>query len=471
MRHLAIDIGASSGRHIVGEVVDGALRLTEVYRFENGLVEHDGHLCWDIDRLFTEVLAGMRAAAEQGLAPDTVGIDTWAVDFVLLDASTARLGNAVAYRDARTDGVRNALEVAGTLGFAEHYERTGIQYQPFNTAYQLVALKHEAPELLDRAERLLMIPDYLHYLLCGTAATEYTNASTTALVNARMRTWDDELIARLGLPRRMFQPICEPGTVLGELTPEIAREVGFTCRVVVPATHDTGSAWLAVPVQDERSVYLSSGTWSLMGCELTEPILTDASMQANFTNEGGAFGTVRYLKNIMGLWMAQRVREQLAEEEGSRPSFDELVRRAREAEGFEAIIDVDDPRFLAPQSMTEAVRTVCAEAAQPLPGTSGELMRCIYRSLAMCYARSVRQLSRLTGVDYARINIVGGGCQNTYLNELTAAACGLPVFAGPVEGTALGNIMVQLIATGEVPDLAAARTLVRESFDIKEVRP
>ncbi|WP_308616025.1 FGGY-family carbohydrate kinase, partial [uncultured Enorma sp.] len=240
---------------------------------------------------------------------------------------------------------------------------------------------------------------------------------------------------------------------------------------VAPATHDTGSAWLAVPAQDERSVYLSSGTWSLMGCELGAPVLTEASMHANFTNEGGAFGTVRYLKNIMGLWMAQRVREELAEVEGSRPSFDELVRRAREAEGFEAVIDVDDPRFLAPQSMTEAVRAVCVESNQSVPTTSGELMRCIYRSLAVCYAHSVRELSRLTGVDYARINIVGGGCQNAYLNELTAAACGMPVFTGPVEGTALGNIMIQLIAAGEVPGLAAARALVRRSFDIKEVRP
>lgn len=470
-RYLAIDIGASSGRHIIGEVVAGKLELTEVYRFENKLVERDGHLCWDIDRLYREVVVGLKACAARDLVPDTLGIDTWAVDYVLLDEAGRRIGDAVAYRDRRTVGVRDELERAGVLGFAEHYARTGIQYQQFNTAYQLVALKHEHPEQLERARTLLMVPDYLHYLLTGVAACEYTNASTTALVDARARDWDDELIARLGLPREIFLPLRQPGEELGHLSPEVRDEVGFDCRVVLPATHDTGSAWLAVPAADKHAVYLSSGTWSLLGCERTEPIVSAASAEANFTNEGGAFGTVRYLKNIMGLWMAQCVRRELADPDGTRPSFGALADAAAAAEGFSSLVDVDDDRFLAPTSMTDEVRAACAESGQAVPQTTGELMRCIYRSLAADYARAIEGLSRLTGTRYTAINIVGGGCQNAYLNQETADACGLPVYAGPVEGTALGNLMVQLIAAGEVADLAAARALVRNSFGIEKIEP
>ena len=472
-RHLAIDIGASSGRHIIGEVVAGKLELTEVYRFENGLVEHDGHLCWDIDRLHHEVIAGMKACAEAGLVPETMGIDTWAVDFVLLDEDGQRIGDAVGYRDGRSADVRDALEESGTLSFAEQYAHTGIQYQPFNTAYQLVALKREHPEQLERAHTMLMIPDYLHYLLTGIAACEYTNASTTALVNAETRTWDDELIARLELPRRIFAPLSQPGEELGHLAPAVRDEVGFDCRVVLPATHDTGSAWLAVPAADEHAVYLSSGTWSLLGCDLTSPVTSPESARANFTNEGGAYGTVRYLKNIMGLWMAQCVRRELVAPDGTCPGFGALADAAAEAaaEGFPSIVDVDDDRFLAPESMSAEVRAACAESGQAVPATTGELMCCIYRSLAADYARAIEELGRLTGVDYTAINIVGGGCQNAYLNQETANACGLPVFAGPVEGTALGNLMVQLIACGEVADLAAARALVAHSFDVRKIEP
>lgn len=469
-RYAAIDIGASSGRVIVGEVIDGLLRLTEVHRFENGLVESDGHLCWDIDRLFEEVVAGLRTCGERGLVPDTVGIDTWAVDFVLLDEAGERLGGAVAYRDARTEGVRDALEAAGALAFEEHYYRTGIQFQRFNTAYQLVALAQESPGVLARASRLFMIPDYLNYRLTGIASTEYTNASTTALVSAGERDWDRELISRLGLPDKIFQPICQPGTVLGHLAPEVAERVGFDCRVILPATHDTGSAWLAVPAADESAVYLSSGTWSLLGAELASPVTTPESAAANFTNEGGAYGTIRYLKNIMGLWMIQCARRELAEPDGTLPSFDELV-KAAEASNYDVLVDVDDPRFLAPDSMIGEVRAACYEASGTEPSDAGAIARCIYRSLAADYTRAVRELESLTGRAATAVNIVGGGCQNAYLNQETANACGLPVFAGPVEGTALGNIMVQLIAEGEVSDLAAARDLVRRSFEIKEVRP
>ena len=278
--YLAVDIGASSGRHIVGWVEDGRIQLQEVYRFENGISRKNGHLCWDVDALAAEVINGMAACRAAGFAPATMGIDTWAVDFVLLDKAGQRIGDAVAYRDERTDGIREMLPVS----FAEHYARTGIQFQKFNTVYQLAALQKEHPEQLAAAETFLMIPDYLNYLLTGVAANEYTNATTTALVNAESKDWDDELIETLGLPRNIFQPIRTPGTVLGGLLPEIQEKVGFDCQVILPATHDTGSAFLAVPARDEFAATLSSGTWSLLGVENLAPIATDASRADNFTN-------------------------------------------------------------------------------------------------------------------------------------------------------------------------------------------
>ena len=469
--HLAIDIGASSGRHILGWVEDGRMHLKEVYRFENRLAEKNGHRCWEMDRLWQNVLAGLKACKDAGCTPETVGIDTWAVDFVLLDAAGEILGDTVAYRDSRTEGVRQALEPV--LSFAEHYARTGIQYQPFNTAYQLAALQKEHPDQLAAAKTFLMVPDYLNYKLTGVAANEYTNASTTALVGAASRDWDYELIARLGLPRGIFQPICQPGTVLGRLTPEVQAEVGFDCTVVLPATHDTGSAWLAVPARDDRAVYLSSGTWSLLGVENTVPITSAASAAANFTNEGGYGGTYRYLKNIMGLWMIQSVRRELGGQapDSARPSFPELIAAAQEAADFPGVVFTGDDRFLAPRSMIEEVKAACAEAGYPRPETTGQLMQTIYNSLARDYRRAVEELQGLTGRACTSLNIVGGGSQDGHLNQMTANATGLPVYAGPTEGTALGNLMVQFLASGEYPDLQAARDAIKQSFTIKEVFP
>ena len=469
--HLAIDIGASSGRHILGWVEDGRMHLKEVYRFENRLAEKNGHRCWEMDRLWQNVLAGLKACKDAGCTPETVGIDTWAVDFVLLDAAGEILGDTVAYRDSRTEGVRQALEPV--LSFAEHYARTGIQYQPFNTAYQLAALQKEHPDRLAAAKTFLMVPDYLNYKLTGVAANEYTNASTTALVGAESRDWDDELIARLGLPRGIFQSICQPGTVLGRLTPEVQAEVGFDCTVVLPATHDTGSAWLAVPARDDRAVYLSSGTWSLLGVENTVPITSAASAAANFTNEGGYGGTYRYLKNIMGLWMIQSVRRELGEHapNGTRPAFPELIAAAKEASGYPGLVNADDDRFLAPNSMIGEITAACAEAGYPVPATSGEVMQAIYNSLADDYRRAIAALQSLTGKTYESVNIVGGGSQDGYLNQMAANVTGLPVYAGPTEGTALGNLMVQFIAAGEYADLQAARDAIKQSFAIQEVLP
>lgn len=471
--HLAVDIGASSGRHIVGRVVDGRMELTEVYRFENGLTHKNGHLCWDIDALAEEVVRGLAAAKAAGFEPATIGIDTWAVDYVLLDERDQRIGDVVGYRDARTDGVRDALELAGILSFDEHYARTGIQYQQFNTAYQLCALSREDRAELDSAKALLMVPDYLNWVLTGEKAQEYTNASTTGLVNAQTFDWDDELIDRLNLPWDIFQPIRMPGESLGRLRPEVAERVGYDAEVELVASHDTGSAWLAVPARDEKAVYFSSGTWSLVGVERREPICTPQSAAANFTNEGGYERRYRYLKNIMGLWMIQNVRRELGDMTGTAPSWNELVAAAEDARarGFHAVVDADDPEFLAPASMLAALRDVCARSGQPVPNTMGEYALVVYDSLADDYVRTVAQLRELTGTDFTSINIVGGGSNNGYLNQATADACGLPVFAGPTEGTALGNLMVQFICGGEYASLEEARAAIKKSFEIKEYLP
>lgn len=478
--HLAIDIGASSGRHILGHVEEGRMVLEEVYRFDNLQIHKNGHDCWDLKALWQHILAGLRACRAAGKIPQTMGIDTWAVDFVLLDAAGNPVGDAVAYRDRRTQGMDREAEKK--LPFAQLYARTGIQKQPFNTVYQLLALQKEHPGQLAAARHFVMIPEYLNYLLTGRIQNEYTNATTTALVNARTRDWDEEVLAAFGLPRAIFGALQPPGTRLGGFTGAVREAVGFDCAVLLPATHDTGSAFLAVPARDAHAVYLSSGTWSLLGTEIERPITGEAGMRANFTNEGGYAYRCRYLKNIMGLWMIQSIRRELngqvyvagRETRGAAErqwSYTELEAEARKCAGFSSRVEVDDARFLAPESMTQAVREYCAETKQAVPQTVGETMQCVYASLAAGYAAAVKELSGLTGRQYTSINIVGGGSRDGYLNELTAKAAGLPVFAGPTEGTALGNLIAQWIASGEYADLASARAAIRQSFTIKEVTP
>lgn len=478
---LAIDIGASSGRHILGYVQDGRMILEEIHRFDNRQVRRNGHDCWDLDHLWKGILDGLKACKAQGKIPATVGIDTWAVDYVLLDQDGQRIGDAVAYRDSRTEGMDKIVE--GLVPPEKLYARTGIQKQPFNTIYQLMALKREHPEQLQAAYSLLMIPDYFHYLLTGVKKQEYTNATSTNLVNAVKKTWDRELLDTLELPRRLFGPLSMPGTVVGPLKEEIAKEVGFQTTVILPATHDTGSAFLAVPARDDQAVYLSSGTWSLLGVENEEPITTEASRRQNFTNEGGAWYRYRYLKNIMGLWMIQSIRRELngvdyvAGKErvawtldvkaGEKQwGFPDLIAAAEAAADFPSVVDANDEAFLAPDSMIAAVQKACDGAGQPVPRTVGQLMQCVYRSLTLCYKNAIADLSRLTGKTYTSINIVGGGCQDNYLNRMTAAVTGLPVYAGPVEGTAIGNLMVQMIAGRDFSGLATARGSIRKSFDI-----
>lgn len=467
--YLAVDIGASSGRHMVGRVEDGRIVLEEIYRFENSQVRRNGHDCWDVDRLVESVKAGIDAAMSR-TEISSIGLDTWGVDFVLLDAAGEMIGDAVAYRDGRTAGAAEEIE-SSVMPFAELYRRTGIQKTSFNTIYQLWALKKEHPGQLERAARYLSIPEYLNYRLTGNIVHEYTHSSTTALLDAGRRDWDFDLIRRLGLPERIFGRLEMPGATVGEY-----RGV----KVVLPAMHDTASAYLAVPARDDKAVYLSSGTWSLLGVETDRPITTAESCAANFTNEGGAWGRYRYLRNIMGLWMIQSIRRELNGveyvegrgsdaskaalkslndyEPGREYSFSDLSMVAR-GNPYNITVDVNDQRFMNPVSMIAEI-AAAASAEGPAPATVGELVQCVYRSLAECYADTIRRLSELTGKTYTSLNIVGGGCRDRYLNALTADATGLEVFTGPVEGTAIGNLIVQMVAGGEFSGLEEARRAI-----------
>lgn len=479
--HLAVDIGASSGRHIVGSVKKGKIFLNEVYRFENRLYKKNGHLCWDLNRLFDHILTGILECQKQGFFPSTMGIDTWAVDYVMLDKKGHILGDSIAYRDSRTDGIRERLEQEGFMSFDEHYKRTGIQYQKFNTIYQLAAVQKESPDLIAQAEDFLMIPDYLNYLLTGIKVNEYTNATTTALVNATTKDWDTEIISRLGLPQKIFKKISLPGIVLGNFTPEIQKQTGTNMKVVLPATHDTGSAFLSVPAKDDSAVFLSSGTWSLMGVENPFPITNQESCRFNFTNEGGYDYRFRCLKNIMGLWMIQSVKKELVNRKEIQnywfqgrditPSFSEFSQSAKKETSYQAVLDVNDGRFLAPDSMCQEVQNACRDCGLPEPTNIGQLVQCIYQSLAEDYRRTIQLLSRLTGKSYTCLHIIGGGCQDMLLNQMTANATGLPVYAGPVEGTALGNLIVQFIHAKEFSNLQEARDSIRQSFEIKKILP
>lgn len=474
--YLAIDIGASSGRHIIGYVQNGHMELKEIYRFENRLLRRNGHLVWDTKALFKEILTGLKACNEAGMIPKTVGIDTWGVDFVLLDSNDRLIGDAVAYRDSRTEGIDKSL----TRAVSEHglYEKTGIQKQPFNTVYQLLSLQKEDPGQLKKAASFLMIPDYFNFLLTGVKKQEYTNATTTNLVNASKKEWDMELINKLGFPAHLFKPLSVPGETVGDFSEEVAKEVGFSATVVLPATHDTGSAFLAVPARDETSVYLSSGTWSLLGVENLNPITSEDAFSLNFTNEGGAFYRYRFLKNIMGLWIIQSVRRELNGTEyvaGSKShhvskkeySFAELSEAAEKCYYFTSKIDVNDKRFLSPESMIDEIKGYCMEHEAQIPETVGELMQCVYTSLTDCYVKTIADLSKITRKRITGINIIGGGSQDSYLNRITAKASGLPVYAGPTEGTAIGNLVIQMIRAGIFKDLQDARNCIFKSFDIE----
>ncbi len=455
--YLAVDIGASSGRHMLGWMENDKICLEEVYRFPNGATKKNESLCWDGEALYAHLIEGLKACRDKGKIPSYMAIDTWGVDYALLDENGALIGSLTAYRDDRTIGMDD--EVRRFVSDEELYHRTGIQKLSFNTVYQLMAHKLQKPDELASAKTFLMVPDYLNYCLTGKCAVEYTDASTTALLNVKTGDWDRELLEKLGYPTNIFPTISKPGTVLGCLKDEIVREIGFDLQVILPPSHDTASAVLALPTEREDAAYLSSGTWSLMGVERMMPANDEDSRRSNFTNEGGFDMRYRYLKNIMGLWMIQSVRREL----NGQYSFGELSAMAREFGEPNCRINVNDDAFLAPASMIEAVKTSCGKNME-LP----ELLAVIYYSLAEAYRDTLNELEARTGRTLGALYIIGGGSQDTYLNELTAKISGREVYTGVVEATATGNLLCQMLATGVFTDRCEARDTVARSFDVKQ---
>lgn len=450
---LAIDIGASSGRHILGWLDGGRLRTEEIYRFKNGTVSRGGQLIWNAESLFAEVKNGLKKAKEIGKIPAYIGIDTWAVDYALLDENGDRIGDVCAYRDSRT--VKSSEAVHRIISFDELYKRTGIQFQTFNTIYQLYADKLSGK--IEGAESMLMLPDYLNYLLTGVKKQEYSNATSTGLVNAKTHDWDGDIIDLVGFDRKLFGELSQPGTVVGELSKDIQSQVGYGATVILPATHDTASAVLAAPLEAE-SPYISSGTWSLLGIEQGSAHTDDESRKANYSNEGSINFKFRYQKNIMGLWLIQSVRKELGN-----PSFEALAKMAKSSESC-GIIDVNDQRFLAPESMIEEIKKAVGKSLR-----AENAVRVIYESLAKSYADAICELERNTGRKYSTLNIIGGGSRDSLLNKMTAEATGKKVITGPVEATAIGNIIMQMLGAGELKDLTQARQSIKKNFEIKEV--
>ncbi|MBP5600313.1 MAG: rhamnulokinase [Lachnospiraceae bacterium] len=460
--YLGIDIGASSGRHILSWLEEGKLKMEEVYRFKNFMDDSYNEATWDVDRLFEEIINGLKKCKEIGKIPKCVGIDTWGVDFVLLDEKDKRIGNAVCYRDKRTNGMDK--EVYKYISEDDLYKRTGIQKQLFNTIYQLMALKVRKPGELNKADSMLMMPDYFNFLLSGVKKQEYTNATTGQLVNPDTKDWDYELIKLLGYPEKIFKEIVTPGTFIGNFKEDIKKEVGFSSKVIAVASHDTASAVVSVPSLTDKHVYISSGTWSLMGTVLDNANCSSIAKKGNFTNEGGFNYKFRFLKNIMGLWMIQSVRNEIA----PNLSFDEICKRAEECD-IDSLVDANDQRFLAPKSMTLEVTDACKESGQREPEDIYELARVIYRSLAKCYADTIKEIEEITGVTYDAINIVGGGSNADFLNKLTKEETGKDVYAGPTEATAIGNIVVSMISQGDIKDIMEAKKLIFDSFEIKKI--
>ena len=458
--YAAVDLGASSGRVMVGRVGPDSLELTEAHRFPNRPVRVPEGLRWDILSLYGGVLDGLRAAGQV----DSVGIDSWAVDYGLLDADGALLGNPVHYRDSRTEGV--AEKVWASVPAEQLYAATGLQYAPFNTLYQLIAARETAQ--LAHAERLLLIPDLMSYWLTGEQGTELTNASTTQLIDPRTRGWSHEVASRLGVDLGLFAPLRQPGDPAGVLRPEVLEETGLRGPVPVTAvgSHDTASAVAAVPADGERFAYICTGTWSLAGLELDAPVLSEESRAANFTNELGLDGTVRYLRNIMGLWLLQECVRAWGE-----PELGELLREAATVPALRSVVDAGDAAFLAPGRMPERIAEACRVSGQPVPESPAEITRCILDSLALAHRRAIEDAQRLAGHPVDVVHVVGGGTRNALLCQLTADACGLPVVAGPTEAAALGNVLVQARAHGLVGDLAGGRRLLTRTQPLTRYEP
>lgn len=453
--HLAIDIGASSGRHILGYVEDGVLKTKEIYRFENNLVRCDGSLVWDIENLEFNVKEGLKKCGEDGYIPATVAIDTWGVDYVLLDKNAEVISPVYCYRDGRTETVID--KVYDKLPKDKLYSLTGIQEQSFNTIFQLYADKLAGR--LENAESFIMIPSYLAYCLTGKAENEYTEASTSGMLDAATGEWSSEIIDKLGFPKKLFKPLKMPGEILGTLTPAVREYVGFDTKVVFCPGHDTGSAVAACPLE-KNGLYISSGTWSLIGMELEKPVLTSAADAAGFSNEGGINKTVRFLKNYMGMWLLQNIRRNLNKEK----TYDEMMFMAQDCKEYH-YFDVNSPELVAPENMIDAIRSVLNKPELPLEC----VINSVYHSLARSYKQAVEDIEKLSGESVAAIHIVGGGCQDTYLNKLTAEYSGKTVTAGPIEATAIGNLTAQIMSINPEYTLDEARELIRTSFKIEKV--
>lgn len=464
----AVDLGASSCRVVLAHTDGDAISLREVARFETP-VGHDasGYQCWDLGAIEAQVRRGL-ATAEPATPLASVGVDSWGVDFVLLDDALLQVAPAVSYRDPRTQ--RAMADVLTRMPAGELYRRTGIQLQPFNTLYQLAATAAHEPQWIARAHRLLLLPDYFHFRLCGMAANEYTNATTTQLWDIRADDWDDDLLALAGISRTLVRPPVEPGTILGEMT----QPGGGTIKVIAPATHDTASSVAAIPLAGDDSIFLSSGTWSLMGLESTVPFINEIAHRMNVTNEGGVARRYRVLKNIAGMWILERIRKELGGEDSpvsARGGHEALIEAARAAAPWRSLIDPDAPELFNPPSMIDAIAALCRATGQPRPDSPGALARTVFESLALAYCAVARELAALRGRPASRLHIVGGGAQNTLLNQLAADACEIPVLAGPVESTALGNACMQLVGLGVLRSLDAARAMIRHSYRIEEYAP
>ncbi|HHY85303.1 MAG TPA: rhamnulokinase [Verrucomicrobia bacterium] len=471
--YLGIDIGAESGRVMAGHWDGKRVQLEELHRFPNGGVWMNEALRWNTLGLWAEILAGLSIAAKRfGSAIVSVGVDTWGVDFALISKSGELLGLPVHYRDARTRGI--FARAFAKVPREEIFAATGLQFMELNTLFQLIALQKTSPELLAAADTLLLTPDFLHFCLCGARASEFTIATTSQCVNPKKRAWATDLLQKFGLPERIFPEIVPPGSRLGLLRPSLADRTGLNrIHVVAPAAHDTGSAVAGVPSPSTGKcnwAYLSSGTWSLLGVEVQDALLSPRVLELNFTNEGGIDGTYRLLKNIMGLWLVQQCRRAFREK-GNDLDYETLVRLAAEAPPFRSLVDPDDSRFLNPPDMPAAIQEFCRETDQPVPETEGQLIRCVLESLALTYAAVLDGLEQLTGVKIDTLHIVGGGSRNQLLNQFTANAANRPVLAGPVEATVLGNVLVQVRSHGELKSLADIRAVVRGSTEVVEFQP
>ena len=473
---LAVDLGASGGRVLAGKVTARGIELDELHRFTNGGLRQGKRLVWNLLGLWDQACDGLAKAADKyGAAIQSVGVDTWGVDYVLLDGNEDVIGPCFHYRDARTHGMmERAFE---RISRSEIFQETGLQFMEINTAYQLFAMRMEPSPLLDIAERFMMVPDYFHWQLSGQMTNEYTNASTTQLLNAETGNWSQRVISALEIPSHLFSQPVQPGTALGPITPEVAARTGLhpQVQVVVPATHDTGSAVLSIPASTFAPefpdwCYISCGTWSLFGAELPRPRINDACQMFNFTNEGGVSGSFRLLKNISGLWIVQQCRAQWRRE-GRDWSWDHLIQLAEHAPPMESIIDTDDPSLAAPANMPEAIREFCKRTGQAPPQSEGEVIRCALESLVLRYRLVLDNLEQLVGKPFKTIHMVGGGVQNRMLCQLAADACQRIVVAGPVEATALGNVMMQAIGSGQLGSIDEARQLIRGASGIREYHP